>query len=226
MLNQLDMYVTTQRAMQHYGVSADTLRRWTNSDKIKFTLTKGKHRRYFVDSGNSKSSQTDGDKSNQKVNQSKFVYARVSSNKQKSDLQHQIQFLSNKFPDYGTITDIGSGLNFKRKGLQTILDGLFAGNIKEVVVASKDRLARFGFELIEDIFRRFDAKIIILQEIEDRKEGEEKGPKDFKEELSDDIIAIITHFTAKYSGKRRYSTKEKSKSKPKSKPKPIKDINK
>jgi putative resolvase len=216
------MYVTTQRAMQHYGVSADTLRRWANSSKIKFTLTKGKHRRYFVDSRNSKSLPASGTKPNKFSNQSRFVYARVSSNKQKSDLQHQIQFLADKFPDHGTITDVGSGLNFKRKGLQTILDGLFAGNIKEVVVASKDRLARFGFELIEDIFRRFDARIVVFRENDDRTEEEGENTIDhepkteevnFKEELSDDIIAILTHFTAKYSGKRRYTTNKKGESK-------------
>jgi putative resolvase len=111
------MYVSTIAAKKYYSVSSDTLRRWSKAGKINFILTKGKHRRYFVpDSSSDKKTSEICDKyeSNQidqKCSNSKnFIYARVSSNKQKSDLQHQIQFLSNKFPDHTIISDIGSGL--------------------------------------------------------------------------------------------------------------------
>ena len=200
------MYVSTFDAKKYYSVSSDTLRRWANCGKIDFILTKGKHRRYFVPDSSSDEDCDETKNVKKECSDSKnFIYARVSSNKQKSDLQHQIQFLARKFPNHTAISDIGSGLNFRRKGLKTLLDRLIKGNIREVVVASKDRLARFGFELLEDIFNRFNAKIIIVNE---------DKHKEFKEELSEDIISIITFFTARYSGKRKYKNKtQKSKTK-------------
>lgn len=188
------MYVSTHDAKQHYGVSSDTLRRWAANKQIKFIRTEGGHRRYFVPDVE------------QKVDKilDNIIYARVSSAKQKSDLQHQIQFLSAKFPNHKVISEIGSGLNFGRKGLQSLLDGIFKRNIKEIVVAHKDRLARFGFELIQNIFNRFGAKIIVVEH--DQKDYQ----KDYKEEFADDIMSIVTHFSAKYSGKRRYTKKHDS----------------
>jgi putative resolvase len=194
------MYVSTPAAKKHFGVSTDTLRRWAKSGKIDFILTKGNHRRYFIPSSDSQppSSQTEPDGT--EASPTKFLYARVSSSKQKIDLQHQIQFLSDLFPTHTVISDIGSGLNFRRKGFVSLLDRLFKGDLTEIVVASKDRLARFGFELIEDIFTRFNAKIIVVND--DQR-------KQFQEELAEDVIGVITYFTAKYSGKRKYLNKIK-----------------
>ncbi|VBB18912.1 putative resolvase, partial [Yasminevirus sp. GU-2018] len=138
------MYVTTPVAKKYYSVSSDTLRRWADSGKIDFILTKGNHRRYFIPDtvhGGEEDDNEDNPVS------TKYIYARVSSSKQKSDLQHQLSFLSKLFPDHTQLSDIGSGLNFRRKGLKTLLDKLFKNELSEVVVASKDRLARFGFEL-------------------------------------------------------------------------------
>jgi putative resolvase len=194
------MYATTPTAKKYYGVSSDTLRRWADSGKIKFIRTKGKHRRYLIPKSNEKSECSIKSTIPNAPEQCKFVYARVSSNKQKSDLQHQIQFLSNLFPNYKVIADIGSGLNFRRKGLRTLLDKLFAGNLSEVVVASKDRLARFGFDLIEDIFNKFNARIVVVNS-EQRKQ--------FENELAEDVLSVITYFTAKYSGKRKYTRRLK-----------------
>ena len=186
------MYVSTSTAKRFYGVSSDTLRRWATSNKIKFITTKGGHRRYFVPDN------IQIGQKNSTTNSSKIIYARVSSSKQKHDLQHQIEYLSNLFPNYTVISDIGSGLNFKRKGLKRLLDRLFKGDIEEVVVSNKDRLARFGFELIKDIFTRFNARIVVVNDT---------GDRPFKEELAEDILSIITFFTARYSGKRKYHKK-------------------
>jgi hypothetical protein len=82
------------------------------------------------------------------------------------------------------------------------LDNLFAGNLSEVVVASKDRLARFGFDLIENIFNRFNARIVVVNS-EQRKQ--------FENELAEDVLSVITYFTAKYSGKRKYTKKLRKK---------------
>ncbi|VBB18209.1 putative resolvase [Yasminevirus sp. GU-2018] len=181
------MYVTTPVAKKYYSVSSDTLRRWADAGKIDFILTKGNHRRYFVPDP--------VEENEQSPDSTKYIYVRVSSYKQKSDLQHQLDFLSNLFPNHSVISDIGSGLNFRRKGLKTLLDKVFKNELSEVVVASRDRLARFGYELLEDIFARNNAKIVVVNSTK---------RKQFEEELSEDILSIVTYFTAKYSGHRKY----------------------
>jgi putative resolvase len=182
------MYATTVKAKQYYGVSADTLRRWANKDKIKFRTTKGGHRRYFIP------------KEQIKNDKRKIAYARVSSNKQKSDLQNQINFLSTKYPDHEIISDIGSGINFKRRGFKTILEQVFDCNVEEVVVATKDRFSRFGFELFEDIFTRFEARLVTV-------ESDEGKEKQYHEELAEDLMSIVTVFAASHHGKRKYKNK-------------------
>ena len=117
----------------------------------------------------------------------------------------KINFLTKKYPSYEIITDIGSGINFKRKGLQQILDDLFEQNISEVVVASKDRFSRFGYELFEYIFNKFGAKITCVNKQLDQT---------IKEELAEDLLSIITVFTARYHGKRKYNVHQENKNIP------------
>jgi predicted site-specific integrase-resolvase len=182
------MYVTPSQARQHYQVSDDTLRRWAKHLKIKTNRTKGGHRRYFIPSQTK-----DTDKQS-------FLYARISSKKQENELQNQINFLQKQFPNHIVISDIGSGLNPKRKGFNSILDKLFAGNVQEVVVASKDRFTRFNFELFQNIFQRFNSELISLST------KEYQSPH---EELSEDLMSIITVFSARYYGKRSYLKNQK-----------------
>lgn len=178
------MYVSTKKAKEYYSVSIDTLRRWAEHGKIKTTRTKGNHRRYFIPK--------------EYTRKRNIIYARVSSSKQKVNLENQIRYLQKKYPSYELITDIGSGINFKRKGLQTILDELFKGNIKNVVVTSKDRFTRFGFELFEYIFSKFGYKIKNLNSNKIKSE----------EELANDLLSIITVFTARHNGRRSYGNKK------------------
>ena len=179
------MYVKTKEARAHYNVSNDTLRRWCKAGKIRTIRTKGNHRRYFIPDEND--------------NKRNIIYARVSSTKQKSDLENQIRYLQRLYPSHELITDIGSGINFKRKGLQTILDELFKRNINEVVVASKDRLTRFGFEMFENIFNQFGSKIKNINSCKIKYE---------EQELANDLLSIVTVFTAKYHGRRSYNYKK------------------
>ncbi|WP_233787860.1 IS607 family transposase, partial [Dulcicalothrix desertica] len=135
-------YVPPRVAASKLGVSTKTLERWLEAGKIEGIFTQGGQRRYNLDSiipmrrGNPTDSRAT------------VLYARVSSRSQKSDLEQQINFLKSRYPDAEIITDIGSGLNFKRKGLQALLDRVLSNNIKLVVVAHKDRLCRFGFDII------------------------------------------------------------------------------
>jgi excisionase family DNA binding protein len=126
-----------------------------------------------------------------------ICYCRVSSKKQKEDLERQINIMRINYPDYEIITDIGSGLNFKRKGLERIIDMAIKGEIKELVITYKDRLARFGYDLIEMILRKYsNAPIKIIYQTEKQTNNEE---------LVKDIISIMNVYVAKINGMRKHS---------------------
>ena len=91
--------------------------------------------------------------SESRTTKQRIVYARVSSRKQLGDLERQITLLEKSRPGYRVVSDIGSGINFKRRGLLHVLDLAISGRLDELVVAHRDRLMRFGFELIEHILK-------------------------------------------------------------------------
>ena len=117
----------------------------------------------------------------------------------KEDLERQVEFFRCKYPNHEIIKDIGSGLNFKRKGFNSILDFAFKGDIGEVVVTHKDRLCRFGFELVLRIIESTNGKILVLDK-------EETSPE---KELVNDILSIITVFSFRLYGLRSHAIKNK-----------------
>ena len=121
-----------------------------------------------------------------------FVYARVSSPKQKEDLEKQKQYLLSQFSNHHLISDIGSGINFKRPGLRSLLERSSRGLVKEVVVAHRDRLCRFAFDLIEFIFDRNSTRVVVVSNDNSTDEWE----------LSQDILAVNTVFLCRLQGKR------------------------
>jgi predicted site-specific integrase-resolvase len=128
--------------------------------------------------------------------QEQIVYCRVSSNKQKEELQRQVEYMKLKYPTYTIIQDIGSSLNFNRKGLKEIIDKAINGKIEELVIAYKDRLCRIGFELIEMLIKNYSkGKITIIHK------EEEQTPA---EEMTKDIISIMNVYVAKINGLRKY----------------------
>ena len=128
----------------------------------------------------------------------KICYCRVSSNKQKEDLERQINFMKEKYPDYEIIKDIGSGLNFKRRGLNKIIEIAINGELEELLITYKDRLCRIGYELIENIIKKYsNGKITIVNK------SEEETPT---EEVTKDIISIMNIYVAKINGLRKYKT--------------------
>lgn len=184
-------FVKPKEAAKFYGVSETTLRDWANEKKIECNTTKGGHRRYKI----IKPETTQTEKGY-------YIYARVSSQKQQGDLGNQIQLLRTAYPRHELITDIGSGLNGKRKGFRKILEELFQGNLKEVVVTHRDRWTRFHYELFEWIFDQWDAKLV---SIGDKENGDER-----ENELSEDLMSIVGYFHAKYYGKRKYKLHDES----------------
>ena len=160
-----------------------TFRKWARDGRIDYILTEGSQRRYDVDSylGQSSPAQT-------------VCYCRASSKKQSADLDRQVAFMRERYPDAEIIRDVGSGLNFRRKGLLAILERLHQGDKLRVVVAYRDRLARFGTELIETLLERNGGELVVLNQ-------RDLSPE---EELTTDLLAVLTVFGARVNGLRRY----------------------
>lgn len=130
----------------------------------------------------------------------KVCYARVSSRGQKNDLERQKAVLKEKYPNYHMIEDIGSGINLTKKGLVKIIELAIDGKIEELVIVHKDRLARFGYELIELIIKKYsNGKITIIEK------KEEVEPE---EEMVKDVLQIMNVFVAKMNGRRKYAKKD------------------
>ncbi len=200
-------YVTPSKAARILKVVPTTLAIWNQKGQIKAVRTKGGHRRYllsdlfaFTKEKNEEETVLDGVGADKKLNpglpnRKKYCYARVSSSGQKDDLQRQIDFFRTTFPDHNCVSDIGSGLNFKRKAFCSLLDEAERGNVSEIVVTHKDRLCRFGFELIERTVRRNNGKIVVLDK-------EETSPE---KELVNDLLSIVTVFSGRLYGLRSSS---------------------
>ena len=198
----MEKYVKHGEAVKITGLSDQTLRKYADKGIIESKRTPGNQRIYnvksYLDSLNDKNVKII-EKNNE--NEYKYVcYCRVSSYEQKSDLDRQIEYMKNKYPDHEIISDIGSGINFKRPGLDKIIDYGIKGLLKELVVSYKDRLCRIGYDLIEKILIKYsETKIIIDMNREE----------DVNEEISNDIIEIITVYSAKIHGMRSYKGKDK-----------------
>ena len=126
------------------------------------------------------------------------VYGRVSTSKQKQDLNNQIDVLKKYVISNGSnpkvFSDIGSGMNEKRPGLISLMNEITQNKISKVVISHKDRLTRFGFGYLETIFKMYNTEIEIINLEDD---------KSFQEELTEDLISIIHHFSMKFYGKRK-----------------------
>lgn len=194
MINEKPIFKTMQRITKTYGISSDILRRWEKQGHIKSARTPGNTRMFRITDIEQMLSI---DRNND--NRKRYIYCRVSSSKQRDDLLRQRKFLEQKYPTYDIIEDIGSGINFTRKGIKKILDEAMQGNIEEIVISYKDRLTRFGFELFEYIIQQNGGKITVINNEEF---------KSCEQELSEDLLSIIHVFNCKQMGKRRYSNKK------------------
>lgn len=184
-------YVTPKTARQRLGVSDNALKDWDAKNIIKTIRTPGGKRLYDISYFNTKECQ---DHSKEKRFQ--ICYCRVSTIGQKEDLNRQIEDMRKRFPNAKIISDIASGINFKRKGLRTILELSSKGFVSEVVVAYRDRLCRFSFELIEWFFQLHGVKLLVLNQAMETTSN--------NTELVEDILAIINVFNCRINGQRRY----------------------
>lgn len=197
----MNHYLGGTEAAKVLGVHQRTLYLWDANGKIETIRTPGGKRLYNVDkflkekSGNVKPA-IENEDDLFALERVKIAYARVSSHGQKDDLERQKQFLKKRYPNHILIEDIGSGINLNRRGLNKIIHLAIQGKVEELVVAYKDRLARFGFELIEELIHKYSNGNIKIINSEKKQEPEE--------ELVKDMLQIMNIFVAKMNGLRKY----------------------
>lgn len=187
----MSKYYSINKASKILGVSAQTLRNWDAKGKLHPHHTSSNGYRYY-------SQEQLNQVMNIKPNLDRLVigYCRVSSNKQKDDLERQVEnmkvYLTAQGNPYEIITDIGSGINYNNKGLKELIQRITQNKVEKIVVLYKDRLLRFGFELVEYIASLHDCNIEIIDNTE----------KTEQQELVEDLVQIITVFSCKLQGKR------------------------
>ena len=191
-------YYSSKTVTQLLGVTAQTLRNWDKEGKLKPTYVKSNGYRYYSEESILCYTQERKTKKNLNV----IGYARVSSKKQSDDLERQVEniktYLKSKYETFDIITDIGSGINYNKPGLLKLIEKINKKEVDLIVVLYKDRLLRFGFELVEHFASLNNVKIEILDRID----------KTQDEELVEDLIQIITEFSCKIQGKRKGKTKQ------------------
>ena len=207
-------YLKGAQASEKLGIHQRTLYQWEMKGWIKTLRTPGGIRYYDVD-GYIKNKECEKEKETKKEQECietelkeldkkeeklNICYVRVSTHGQKSELENQKKFMEKMFPNYEMSEDIGSGINFNRKGLRKIIDLAIEGKINMVVVANRDRLTRFGFDFISDLIQKYsNGRVIVLNE----KEVDEP-----EIELAKDVLQIMNVFVAKMNGLRRYKIDE------------------
>ena len=191
-------YYSTKKVTEILGVTAQTLRNWDKEGKLKPSYVKSNGYRYYSEESILSYTQERKTKKNLNV----VGYARVSSKKQSDDLERQINnlntYISSKYDSFDIITDIGSGINYNKPGLKKLIEKINKKEVDLIIVLYKDRLLRFGFELVEYFAQLNNVKIEILDKID----------KNQDEELVEDLVQIITEFSCKIQGKRKTKTKQ------------------
>ena len=176
-------YIPGRKAAVQLGIHQNTLRRYSDEGRIQTIRTASGQRRSDVDAFVRESADA-----------VVVCYCRVSSAKQREDLVRQVAFMRERYPNAEIVSDVGGGLNFRRKGLVSILERLHRGDKLRIVVAHRDRLARFGFELIQWLAEQNGGGILVLN-------NADYSPE---QELTQDILAILHTFSCRLHGLRRY----------------------
>ena len=181
------------------GISSSTLRRWEEEGKLIADRTLGNQRLYNENHLRVAMRLKTGKTPNRAI-----VYCRVSSSNQKDDLTSQVKAMEQFCLAQGvaitdSIQEVGGGLNFKRPKFLQIIQWAIQGEVKVLYVAHKDRLCRFGFELVEQILQWSGGKIVVAN-------AETLSPQ---EELTQDLLSIVDCFSSRLYGLRKYKSKVK-----------------
>ena len=192
------MKVSIGQAAKELGVSRVTLRRWERAGKISVERTPKGHRRYDL-------AQLHGIRPRLiQADRPTLAYARVSSHDQQEDLVRQVALLESFCAangwSYEVIQDLGTGLNYQKKGLKQLIQRICAGQVGRLVLTHKDRLLRFGSELVFAVCEAFSTEVVLINQ------GE--PPLNFEEELAQDVLEIITVFSARLYGSRSHKNQK------------------
>jgi len=196
------VYLSIGQAADMIGVSVSTLRRWEFEGKFYPDFrTCGAHRRYSLARIKAEILQEPSE-SNEVIMDETVCYARVSSSDQKMDLKRQekklMDYCKSKKWKHSLISDLGSGINFNKKGLNKLLRLICHRKISRLVITHRDRLLRFGSPLLFRLCDYFGIKVVIL---------EKPSKESFEKMLVADVIEIMTVFTAKMYGKRSHANR-------------------
>ena len=195
----MSKFVSIQEAAKFLGVSTQTLRRWEREGKdIAVQRTKGGQRRY--DLSKMRPLAIGPEKLSKGIT---LAYARVSSHDQKEDLQRQEKMLEMFCASHGwsfeIISDLGSGMNYQKRGLRKLLGRIMDGRVGRLVLTHKDRLLRFGAELVFAICEMKGIEITLINH---------SDSPSFEEELAADVLEIVTVFSARLYGVRSRKNKK------------------
>lgn len=192
--------ISIGEAAKELGVSVKTVRRWADAGKLRFERSPSGHRRFYL----SEIKRITPCELQQLDDRITINYARVSSHDQKADLVRQVQVLESFSAangwQYETIQDLGSGLNCQKKGLQNLLKRILKGDVGRLVLTHKDRLLRFGAELMFAMCEEFETEVVIVN-----KSDEEIS---FEQELVTDMLELVTVFSARLYGARSRKNKK------------------
>ena len=181
------------------GKTIQTLRNWDKKGTLKPSHTTAAGTRYY---SQEQLNNFLGLKSKIKQNKNTIGYCRVSSHKQKDDLERQIEnvktYMYAKGYQFKIISDIGNGINYNKKGLNQLIDMITNSEVDKIVILYKDRLIRFGYELIENLCEKYGTTIEVIDNTEKTEE----------QELVEDLIQIVTVFSCRLQGKRANKAKK------------------
>lgn len=191
-------YVTAKEAKNILKINATTLKTWKDKGILSYKKLSDKKILYDIDSILNNSDIND--------NRLNVIYARVSNTKQHNDLLNQIELvksycITNGIKISKVYQDIASGMNENRKDFNILINDVISGKIKNIYISFKDRLTRFGFDYFKNLFQKYNVNIVILDELEE-------SNKTFQDELTEDLISIIHHFSIKLDSNRRKKLKE------------------
>lgn len=187
---------TVQEAAKMLGVATSTLRRWEREGKIQSIRTAGNHRRYTIE-------ELSKIKEVKPLNERITIgYCRISPSHSKKDLQDQIDKVSMyciaKGYSFRIIEEIDSGLNYQAKGLKELLTLIQSNQVDRVVILYKDRIVRFGLELLEQVCQFHDTKIEIINHSQ---------VHTFEQEQIEDFLCITTFLGNQMYGSKNEKTK-------------------
>ena len=188
-------FVPATVIFKEFDISRESLIRWADDGLIEIVRLPGSQKRLY----NWEQLRTLlGARTGPVPARTHLAYARVSSDGQRADLERQIAFLRSTCGDNTTIlSDIGSGLNYQRKHFSALLERVQQGTVESVTVCHRDRLCRYGIELVQQVFAFHKCRLVVLYETD-----QQSAPASREQELAQDLLAIVNVFVARNNGLR------------------------